>query len=164
MDVSTGILDDEKFQRLALKSPEHFAPAVVGFVATLARSWRKGQRIKVHDAWPVYRPFVQEAVDALIDVKLLDKTGRIPATPWREWFQEANRRRSETRAKWRKDKQNERDRQRGVSADSVLDPRSPTVRPSVPSDPSSRARGGRMTSFANEMEKHGFGSRKTATA
>lgn len=164
MDVSTTVLDDEKFQRLGFYSPDHYAPAVVGFVATLARSWRKGRRVTVQDAWPVYRPFDQLAVDALIHVHLLDKTGRIPAKAWREWFEEARSRRDETRARWRKDKQNERERQRGVRTDSVPDQH---YRPSVPAEPSvtrgragsqerPAARGGPMESAKATLARYGY--------
>ena len=142
MDVSTAILDDEKFQRLAVHAPDRYPNAVVGFLATLSRSWRKGYRVSVVDAWPVYRPFDQLAVDALVGVGLLDARGRISARSWHEWFDEARIRRDSTRERWRKDKANERERLRGVRADSAQGPLRPSV-PTVPTEsPRPRARGG----------------------
>lgn len=145
MDVSTAILDDEKFQQLSVQAPELYDPAFVGFMATLSRSWKKGRRVSVHDAWPKYRPLNTAAIEELIKVHLLDAKGCIPARPWREWFGPARKRRDESRERWRLAQQTRRERlkaesesPRAVSDDArSTPPSSPTtVRPSVPSVPS----------------------------
>jgi hypothetical protein len=156
MDVSTAILDDPKFLRLNLRHPELYADGVVGFVATLARSWRKGRRVTAQEAWPVYRPECPEALDALVSVALLDRNYRLPSIGWRSWFDIASERRDATRERNRKSAAAHRERQRTVSAESASGVVLPTVRPSVPAVPTVRARGGAMTSFAAEMEKNGL--------
>ncbi|HET7071394.1 MAG TPA: hypothetical protein VFI40_11250, partial [Nocardioides sp.] len=83
MDVSTHVLDDPKFLRLAIARPELYADCVVGFIATLARSWSKGRRVAAVEAWPAYRPANPDAIDALIEFRLLDRNGRLPAAWWR---------------------------------------------------------------------------------
>lgn len=100
MDVSTSILDDEKFKKLARYSPDHIGTAVTGFLATLSASWRHAKRVQIEDAWPAFMPFDRLAADALIHCKLLDKTGRIPAKPWNGWFGPARKRREVTRDRW----------------------------------------------------------------
>lgn len=166
MDVSTAILDDPKFLRLNLRHPDLYLAGVVAYTATLARSWAKGRRITAQEAWPVYRPEEPEALDALVAVKLLDRNYRLPAVSWREWFEIADQRRGATRERNRKSAAAHRERQRGVSDDGASGVVLPTVRPSVPTDPTDRARGGAMTSFAAEMEKNGLArnvaSRKSA--
>jgi hypothetical protein len=156
MDVSTAILDDPKFLRLNLRHPELYPAGVVAYTATLARSWAKGRRVRAQEAWPVYRPEAPEALDALVEVKLLDRNYRLPAVSWREWFEIAAQRRDTTRERNRKSAAAHRERQRGVSDDGASGVVLPTVRPSVPTDPTVRTRGGAMTSFAAEMEKNGL--------
>ncbi len=164
MDVSTAILDDPKFLRLNLRYPDQYLAGVVANTATLARSWAKGRRVTAQEAWPVYRPECPEALDALVSVKLLDRNYRLPAVSWREWFEIAEQRRDATRERNRNSARAHRERQRGVSTDGASAVAYPTVRPSVPTDPTV-TRGGAMTSFASEMEKNGLRpavSRKSA--
>lgn len=156
MDVSTAILDDPKFLRLALHYPELYAEGVVAFVACLSRSWSKGRRVTVTDAWPVYRPFRQEVVDAIIAERLVDKNGRVLPVSWREWFETAAKRREATRERNRNSARAHRDRQRTVSDDHTsVSALLPSVRPSVPTDPPV-PRGGAMTSFADGMKNAGL--------
>jgi len=155
MDVSTAILDDPKFLRLALHSPELYADGVVAFVSCLCRSWSKGRRVTVTDAWPVYRPFRQEVVDALIAERLVDRNGRVLPVSWREWFETAAKRRDATRERNRNSARAHRDRQRTVSDDDTsVSALLPSVRPSVPTDPPVPR--GRMTSFADGMKNAGL--------
>lgn len=148
MDISTSVLDDPRFRKLARFAPDHVGAAVTGYVATLASSWKDGRRVSVDDAWPALLPFDSLAVDALKHVRLLDSTGRIPVKPWRGWFEAARARRDKQRADWREWQRTHRRGQgqsptpshAGVSPDSVQDksiPSAPTV-PSVPTEGSTR--------------------------
>lgn len=132
MDVSTAILDDDRFQRLARYAPDHFEAAFTGYMAALARSWRKGRRVSIEAAWPVYRPIDQLAIAALAHVGLIDDKGLIRSGAWRQWFAPALIRRDSNRERWRRDKANERARQQGVSSESA---RTHGNRPSVPTVP-----------------------------
>lgn len=102
MDVSTSLLEDEKFKRLARDYPGLAATGTMGFVSVLAASWRHGKRVQVRDAWPAWAPYDVDAVGALMAVKLLDRTGRLPVGSWRGWFDPACKRRENFRAKWRR--------------------------------------------------------------
>lgn len=156
MDVSTAILDDPKFLRLALHHPDCYADGVVAFMSVLARSWSKGRRVTTTEAWPVYRPYRQEVVDALIEERLVDRNGRVLPVSWREWFETAAKRRDATRERNRNSARAHRDRQRTVSDDDTsVSALLPSVRPSVPTDPPV-PRGGAMTSFADGMKNAGL--------
>lgn len=167
MDVSTAILDDDRFQRLATLAPDRFDTAFLGYAATLARSWRKGRRVSIQQSWPVYRPFDQLAVDALVHVGLIDGKGLIRAATWRQWFEPAQIRRDSTRDRWRKTKATQRnttdsehESPRGVLAESSRSPLSrPSVRPSVPTEPSvagARASGGAPRRFSELVPRPGL--------
>ena len=119
MDVSTGILDDEKFRDLAERFPAHAAVGVTAFLAALARSWKKGRRVTADRAWPVWLPKEPAVIDALQAVGLLDRRGMVAAGPWREWFEPARKRRDEARARWRKSQDAARKHLRVVTDDSA---------------------------------------------
>lgn len=140
MDVSTSWLLDDKFTRLARGYPRLLLWCVAGYAATKAASWRHGKRMKIVDSLPAWLHYDPDGVAALVSVKLLDRTGRIPAKPWREWFEKASRRRATSRERWtrandrrRESSQSEHDLPRGNDAvtASTVRPSVPTVRPSV---------------------------------
>src|SRR5690606_13655461 len=51
-------------------------------------------------AWPAFIAFDKQAVEALIHVGLLDRSGRVPAKAWRGWFDPARERRQCSRDRW----------------------------------------------------------------
>lgn len=103
MDISTAILSDEKFKRLARQCPERVTTCVVAYIAVCSQSWRTGRRQAIEDAWPLsLAPFDADAVDAMTVVGLLDRRGQIPVKTWREWFTRAQERRDKSRERWRR--------------------------------------------------------------
>ena len=100
MDVSTDIANDPKFRKLQRHAPDHSAAAFVGYVSTLAESWKAGRRVSVDDSWPAFLPFDKVAVDGLLHVGLLDNRGMIPVKAWRGWFEAARERRQKARERW----------------------------------------------------------------
>ena len=100
MDVSTSVCDDPKFRRLARDHQEHCAVAFVVWIATLAESWRTGRRESVADAWPSILPYSDDVVTAMKRVGLIDKSGRVPAKSWADWFGPALERRQRSRDRW----------------------------------------------------------------
>lgn len=100
MDVSTDILNDPKFRKLARHAPDRIGPAFIGYIATLSESWKSARRVAIDEAWPVFLAFDPVAVDALIHVGLLDGRGMVPAKSWRSWFDPADERRRKARDRW----------------------------------------------------------------
>lgn len=100
MDVSTSLLHDPKIRRLSREQPALLAPAFMAYVATVAESWKAGDRVSVADAWPSYLPYDEAAVTALMGVALLDDGGRVPVKSWRGWFAPARKRRESARKRW----------------------------------------------------------------
>lgn len=104
MDVSTALPNDPKVKRLAREYPDLLAPGFLVYVATLAESWKAGERVRYDDAWPSYLDFDQATVDALRAVRLLDEQGRVTSRGWRGYFEPARKRRAQGRkryADWR---------------------------------------------------------------
>jgi hypothetical protein len=140
MDVSTDIVNDPKIRKLWRHAPDHAAAGFTAYVATLAESWKAGRRVTIDDAWPAFLTFDQAAVEALVHVGLLDSRGRVTAKAWGGWFESARKRRDQSRDRWARYNA-KRDAEAtavprgsdGVTATSVL----PSVRPSVPTEPSS---------------------------
>jgi hypothetical protein len=102
MDVSTALLNDPKVKRLAREHPEQLTTGFMAYVATMADSWRHGERVTVDDAWPTYLAFDEPAVAALKAVQLLDARGRVTTSGWRGYFESARDRREKTRERWRR--------------------------------------------------------------
>ena len=143
MDVSTDIANDPKFRKLHRHAPDHSAAAFVGYLSTLAESWKAGRRVSIDDSWPAFLPFDQTAVEALMHVGLLDNRGMPPAKAWSGWFGAARDRRIKSRERWKRYNAN-RDADttgvpRGNDADTATSV--PTV-PSVRSYPSGSVNGG----------------------
>lgn len=138
MDVSTSVCDDPKFRRIHRQSPDLVAPAFTAYMAVMAESWKAGSRVAVEDAWPSLLPFDQAVVDALVIVGLLDKRGLLSPKAWRGWFDPARERRDKSRVRWTrynaKRDADTTDLPRGSDADTATSV--PTVRPSVPTEPS----------------------------
>jgi hypothetical protein len=147
MDVSTDIVNDPKVRKLYRHAPDHAGAGFAAYIATMADSWRAGRRVSVDDAWPACIPFDKPAVDALIHVGLLDRTGRIPVKSWRGWYEAARIRREKSRDRWRR--YNEKrdadttDVPRGSDADTAtsVPPVRPSSLPTGSSVPPARARG-----------------------
>lgn len=163
MDVSTSWMLDDKFTRLAREYPRLLLWCVAGYAATKAASWRHGKRMKIGDSLPAWLMFNPEGVGALMAVRLLDRSGRIPVGPWREWFERAARRRQTSRDRWARANEKRRendepthDLPRGSSAVTAS-----TVRPSVPTVPSegftrpSSSNGARHLGLVDPMEDAG---------
>jgi hypothetical protein len=136
-DVATGHLDDPKVKalwRALAPDQDRMSRALTLHLATLLASWRQGARVTVWEAVPVWLEPDENALKALTDARLLDKTGRIPVRSWKSWFGPAADRRDKLRDKWRR--ANERRvlstprRNRGGTA---AEPPDPSDRPSGPS-------------------------------
>jgi hypothetical protein len=101
-DVDVRILLDARVLR-AVRSAG--ADAVVAYIAVLTASWADGERVlagEAIDALPrVYIGDPDAVVAALVDVGLLDSSGRIPAATWDSWFGPAADRREGRRERGR---------------------------------------------------------------
>lgn len=139
-DVDSGLLDDEKVRKLwrQLGDVGKMTHALTLHEATLLASWRNGCRQTVDQAAPVWLPIDAELVAALVTVRLLDRTGRIPARSWSGWFEVAKGRREALHERWKRanEKRSKRAAQspRGNSADTATD-RSDRTGPTGPSGP-----------------------------
>jgi hypothetical protein len=99
-DVATGHLDDPKVKalwRALAPDQDRMSRALMLHLATLLASWRQGARVTVTEAVPVWLETDENALKALTDAKLLDKSGRIPVRSWRGWFGPAWERREKRR-------------------------------------------------------------------
>lgn len=144
-DVSTSLLDDPKVRDLwrALGDQGRMGHAVTLYAATVLASWRHGRRVTVTESTPIWLDADETLVIALRDVKLLDRTGRIPLRSWNGWFGPAAGRRERLREKWRRDNARRAASVRGGTAAVPLLPDRPSGRsvPSVPSGRTDTARG-----------------------
>jgi len=156
-DVATGHLDDPKVKALWRElAPDQarMSRALMLHFATLLASWRQGCRVTVDEAVPVWLAPDAELVTALVAVRLLDRTRRIPARSWKGWFGPAWERREARRESGRLGGLRARGKRSLADALHTLDSGAnsgatatphltgrPSGRPSVPSDrPSVNAR------------------------
>ena len=97
-DMDSGYFEDAKMRELwqALRDPDRMARAICLHAATTLASWRQGCRVTVAQAVPLWLPLDPDLISALKAVKLLDRTGKVPAQSWQVWFGVAYERR-ETR-------------------------------------------------------------------
>lgn len=102
MDVSTSLPNDPKFRLLSREYPDALGTAFFAYVATMAESWKAGERVTVDVAWPPILPHDDGAVAALLAVKLLDPKRRVTASAWRGFFEQARIRREKSRERWRR--------------------------------------------------------------
>ena len=146
-DLSTDLLDDPKVKALwrDLGDQGRMGHALTLYTATVLASWRAGARVTLADAAPVWLEIDGELVAALVRVKLLDRTGRVPLKSWKGWFGPAADRRDKLRTKWRR--ANER-RSTSVHGGTAAVP-PPPYRPSVRQDRPSDARAGETAQRAN---------------
>lgn len=100
MDVSTAIMHDPKVKKLWRHAPDHAPVAFTAYVATMAESWLAGRRVSIDDAWPAFLAFSKPAIEALVEVELIDSDGLVTSKAWRGWFQPALKRRRQARARW----------------------------------------------------------------
>jgi hypothetical protein len=96
-DVSVDHLDDAKVRKLwrRLGDSSLMCEAVTVHLAVVLASWRSGRRITVHDATPIWLTISEGTFDALVEVGLLDRSGRIPTRSWSRHFDPALGRRIE---------------------------------------------------------------------
>lgn len=147
MDVSVDLVNDPKVRKLYRYAPDHADRAVVAYVSTMAESWKAGRRVTIDDAWPGFVPFDKPAVEALAHVKLIDRTGRVNAKAWREWYEVAKARRDKSRDRWAR-----YNRHRDADATSLprgSDADTATSVPPVPSVRSSPPEGSTSTSISD---------------
>jgi hypothetical protein len=87
-DVATGLLDDPKVRALwrELRDQGRMGHALALHMATLLASWRQGCRVRVDEAAPVWMECDAELIAALVKVRLLDRSGRLPSRSWDGWF------------------------------------------------------------------------------
>jgi hypothetical protein len=151
-DVATDLLDDPKVKALwrALGDQGRMGHALTLYTATVLASWRAGCRVPVDDAAPVWLVVDRDLLAALVDAKLLDRTGRIPPRSWKGWYGPAWDRREQRRIAGRlggRPPKPEPNRPL-TSRLSTDNPVRPSVRPSGPSvararnAPSNGAKGG----------------------
>lgn len=123
MDLSTTIHHDPKFRRLHRAHPDLIAPAFTAYVATLAESWREGERVSIRDAWPAMLPWDRAVVAALRQVNLVDQDGKVALETWDRWFGEVDRRREANRTRWREYARQHRESTRTGAMDTLSSPR-----------------------------------------
>jgi hypothetical protein len=133
MDVSTDIVNDPKIRKLWRYAPDHASAAFTAYIATMAESWKAGRRVSVDDAWPAFLPFDQAAVEALVHVRLLDRTGRVTMKAWSGWFEPVLSRRMASRERWARANANRNADATGLPRGSDADT---DANRSVPSSPS----------------------------
>jgi hypothetical protein len=148
MDVSTSICFDMKFRLIQRQAPELVAAAFTAYISVMAESWKAGRRVPIALAWPAFLP-PNAAVEAVMrTVGLLDKKGLVAIKAWHGWFEPARERRAAARARWKKYNEKRTGSNENDDAAATSLPRGsrvgtatsvPSVRPSVPSEGSSRA-------------------------
>jgi hypothetical protein len=123
MDVSTDIVNDPKFRRLHRQNPEHVVAGFLAYVAILGESWKAGRRCLITDAWPVILPYDEAAIAAMVAAELLDEKGQIPAKTWTGWFGPAQKRRKNTRDRWKRANDKKAETSTNNSAPTAQEPR-----------------------------------------
>ncbi len=138
-DVATGLFDDPKVRNLwrALGDQDRMSRALALYLATLLASWRQGCRVTIAEAVPLWLVPDPELVAALKDARLLDRSGRIPASSWRGWFDPAAARRQVLRDRWNRANAKRKEGDRAVTARLPRGNSAATATP-VPSVPSDR--------------------------
>lgn len=150
MDLSTGFLYHRKTRALQAAHPTAWPAYYMAYLAVLAESWSKGRRVPLSEAWTVAIPCpMDEALTALRAVELLDATGRMRTSAFKEWVEPALLRigrRSEAgrvgaRAKWDKAKAAKSERENGRSGNAIALPVPPSQSDSdAPSQPAKPAK------------------------
>jgi hypothetical protein len=98
MDVSTDIHNDPKWRRIARIHPEQSLPAFASYVALLAESWKKQERLVLdEDVWPIWFEYDANVVSTMVEVGLLGKDRRITRKAWAAWVEPVLKRISDKR-------------------------------------------------------------------
>lgn len=143
-DLSTDLLDDPKVKALwrDLGDQGRMGHALTLYTATVLASWRAGARVTVNDAAPVWLVLDDELLAALVRVKLLDKSGRLPLRSWKGWYGPAWERREQRRRAGRLGGRPAKgpDNRTETSRFTTDNPVRPSDRPSGPSEARAGAR------------------------
>lgn len=101
MDFDTEWLYHHRARDLVRKRPTDWPTWYCAYLVVLADSWRRGQRVTIESAWPPTGTMpctVEDARAVLVDVGLLDRTGRVRKDSWDEWVVPTLQRIDATRA------------------------------------------------------------------
>jgi len=140
MDLSTGFLYHRKTRALQAAHPTAWPAYYVAYLAVLAESWSKGRRVPLSEAWTVAIPgTMDEALAALRAVELLDATGRMRPSAFKEWVEPALARIARTSAAGRAGA-NARWNKRGNDGNGSAEPMRSHRLPDAPSQPSQPAK------------------------
>lgn len=157
-DIDTRYFYDRKMKALGRTYPDLFAPAAVAHMGILLASWACGERVPAIDGWPEFLPWSQPVLDALKDVGLLDRSGRLPAKTWIEWFGPAFERREKRRSAGAVGGQHKASNARAgleqPPSDALPVPTVPTV-PSVPTDSPKPPRAGASRKNGTNLRARG---------
>jgi hypothetical protein len=143
-DIDSSYLDDAKMRALwrLLDDPDRMARAVLLHEATLLSSWRHGERVTVQESAPIWLPVDEALVAALVEVRLLDKSGRIAPASWKRWIGPAIERRDARRTAGAAGGRASGKRRSSIAEATVQQPSSdaepnhPTIRSNHPTVPS----------------------------
>ena len=103
MDVDTRWAYHRKCRALQAAHPNDWPAYWCAYMAVLGESWAGGDRVSIREAWVPSLPVSMSAAsDALYDAGLLDKSGKVPAKSWDEWFGPAAARIESLKARGRK--------------------------------------------------------------
>lgn len=158
-DFATSHFDDPKVKALCkalAPDVDRICRALTLHEAIVLVSWREGRRVTAEDAAPIWLLDFDAPADDLRIHKLLDDDSKLPVRSWRKWYGAANKRRNALRAGWRKRDEKRRSRTKDTTDSRVSHAPRPSVRPSVPSDPSPRGRARGLSAVKDVLDKHGL--------
>lgn len=103
MDIDTRWPYHRKCRALQAAYPSDWPSYWCAYLALLGESWAGTERLTLRDAWVPSLPVtIDAALAALVDVGLLDKSGKVPTKSWDEWFGPAAARLDSLRERGRK--------------------------------------------------------------
>lgn len=133
-DIKVSHLDDDKVRELWRRVQPDVAlmtECVTLHLAVTLDSWGAGRRSNAEQAAPLWLPVRQEAVDHLVAVGLLDRTGKVPPRSWEKHFGPARERRGR-RVEAGRSGGLASGKQRSSNASASLNPSNrPSIQPSV---------------------------------
>lgn len=152
MDVSVDLATDAKVKKLWRHAPDHAGAAFIAYVATMGESWKEGRRVTIDDSWPAFVPFDKAACAALVEVGLIDKSGKVTVKAWKSWYEIARDRRTKSRDRWARYNAQRDAVQTPVprGSDAVTASSVPPVLPILPSSRSSAPAGAKKTAQEHE--------------
>lgn len=87
MDIDTRWAYHRKCRALQAAYPTDWPSYWCAYQAVLGESWAAQERVTLRDAWvPSLPTTIDAALSALVEVGLLDKSGKVPTKSWDEWF------------------------------------------------------------------------------